>query len=177
MGVVLVHDILAWCYTLLNSWSFCLSADREGLSETAHHLPEQETCSGRWWWQGGQGKAPPLSQERRAGLQNPKRGKSQSLNYLRLLKITEAVRFLIVKCKWCFFSRWSSKPVWYWRQCLLAKLMHSKLKLVISLLCKMYTLITILSLFSLGNWRHLYRQEMPLHWKCLYPWPYPLWSV
>lgn len=38
----------------------CFSTDREGLSETAHHLPEQEACSGYRWWQGEQGKAPPL---------------------------------------------------------------------------------------------------------------------
>lgn len=37
-----------------------LSTDRARLPETAHHLPEQEACSGYRWWQGGQGKDPPL---------------------------------------------------------------------------------------------------------------------
>lgn len=61
---------------------FYFFTDRKGLSETAHHLPEQEACSGRRWCQGGQGKAPPLPQKCGAGLQNPKRGTSLFITFL-----------------------------------------------------------------------------------------------
>lgn len=90
MGLLSCNAALTW-------GSLCCPTDREGLSEAAHHLPEQEACSGSWWWQGGQGKAPPLPQKCGFGLQNPKRCK---LNYAE--RHSSLYRLFLSSCKWCF---------------------------------------------------------------------------
>lgn len=63
----------------------------------------------------------------------------------------------------------------FWRHCLMAILMQSVFR-ILTTICSCATL-TCYPLFSPGYRRHLHWQEMPLHWKCLHSWPYPLWSV
>lgn len=67
------------------------------------------------------------------------------------------------------------QTVGFWRHRLMAILMQSVFRgLTLIRSCATPTCVPLL---SPGYRRHLHWQEMPLHWKCLHSWSYPLWSV
>lgn len=77
---------------------------------------------------------------------------------------------IVTRCKWCLFSRWSSKLKRLWRHCLWQSLMQLyftplaftvAVYLIASHFSQWLTFRSILSLQRCHSWRHRHRRRVP----------------